>query len=356
MFNRLRCLMRVTGTLMFALPRLLFSQADGSALGLDGVDDYVQVPDNASLDMTSGVTIAAWIYLDSYTEWASLVTKGGLLDDGGAITPNNYTVHQSGPSAASGEYGHLRFTSNLGLAGDSQSLIPLHEWHHVAVTFDGEQVRFFLDGRPDGVVSFVGQLQPNDDPLHIGVDFPGDDEYWHGCLDELMIFNRALSRKEIRDLKDDDREFNSRTLVGFWRFNEGKGEVAHDRSRRRNHGQLFGNPAWKEIDDDARAHPRFEAANELLAPLTLLPNYPNPFNPETEIRFHLGEASHVVVKIFNIIGEEVRTLADEPCEVGYHRVHWDGKDKSGQAVASGTYLYQLRAGSFSQVKKMNLLR
>ena len=90
--------------------------------------------------------------------------------------------------------------------------------------------------------------------------------------------------------------------------------------------------------------------------MTLLPNYPNPFNPETEIRFHLGEASHVVVKIFNIIGEEVRTLADEPREMGYHRVHWDGKDKSGQAVASGTYLYQLRAGSFSQVKKMNLLR
>lgn len=368
MFNRLRGLMLIAGVIMLALPSLLFSQPRGSALGFDGVDDYVRVPDAPSLDMTNGVTIAAWIFLDSYTEWASIVTKGGFPDDGDAITPNNYTVHQSGPSAASGEFGHLRFTSNLGLAGDSHSIIPLREWHHVAVTFNGEKVRFFLDGRPDGVIPFFGQLEPNDDPLHIGVDFPGIDEYWHGCLDEVMIFNRALSHKEIRALGDNDRESIFRALVGFWRFNEGKGEVAHDRSRRRNHGQLFGNPTWKKIDDDddddddddnddnERDRSWAGELNDNAAPLTLLPNYPNPFNPETEIRFQLRETSYVVVKIFNIIGEEIRTLMDEPREAGYHHVRWDGKDKNGKAVASGIYLYQLRAGSFSQVKKMNLLR
>lgn len=356
MFNRLRCLMLVAGAIMLALPHLLFSQPRGSALGFDGVDDYVRVPDDPSLDVTSGVTIAAWIFLDSYTEWASIVTKGGLPDDGGALTPNNYTVHQSGPSAASGEFGHLRFTTTLGLAGDSHSIISLHEWHHVAVTFNGEEVRFFLDGRPDGVVPFFAQLEPNDDPLHIGVDFPGGDEYWRGGIDEVMIFNRALSHQEIRALRGDERESSSRALVGFWRFNEGEGDVAHDHSRYRNHGQLFGNPTWKEIDADERGRSWSDEINGSSAPLTLLPNYPNPFNPETEIRFHLREASYVVLKIFNIIGEEIRTLVDEPREVGYHHVHWDGKDKNGKAVASGAYFYQLRAGSFSQVKKMNLLR
>ncbi|MCI0695971.1 T9SS type A sorting domain-containing protein [candidate division KSB1 bacterium] len=85
-------------------------------------------------------------------------------------------------------------------------------------------------------------------------------------------------------------------------------------------------------------------------------NYPNPFNPETVIRFALPQASHVVVKIFNVLGAEVRTLVDEQYETGYHHVRWDGKDKNGKQVASGVYLYQLRAGSFSQVKKMSLLR
>jgi hypothetical protein len=103
-------------------------------------------------------------------------------------------------------------------------------------------------------------------------------------------------------------------------------------------------------------------------------NYPNPFlsgaksrfvadaaprgagNSETEIRFAIPQASHVVVKIFNLIGAEIRTLVDEQREAGYHRVHWDSRDKNGKAVASGIYLYQLQAGRFSQAKKMKLLR
>jgi hypothetical protein len=88
----------------------------------------------------------------------------------------------------------------------------------------------------------------------------------------------------------------------------------------------------------------------------LFQNYPNPFNPQTEIRFALPEANHVVVKIFNLLGVEMRTLVDEQREAGYHRVHWDGRDENGKAVTSGIYLYQLRVGSFSQVKKMSLLQ
>lgn len=51
-------------------------------------------------------------------------------------------------------------------------------------------------------------------------------------------------------------------------------------------------------------------------------NYPNPFNPQTEIRFQIPEASHVVVRIFNVIGEEIRTLVNSPYEAGYHGVRW----------------------------------
>ena len=85
-------------------------------------------------------------------------------------------------------------------------------------------------------------------------------------------------------------------------------------------------------------------------------NYPNPFNPETEIRFQLPEASQVTVKIFNTLGQEIRTLTDIHYEAGFHSVRWDGKDNNGNAVSSGIYLYQLQAGSFSQIRKMTLLR
>ena len=89
---------------------------------------------------------------------------------------------------------------------------------------------------------------------------------------------------------------------------------------------------------------------------TLFQNYPNPFNPETEIRFQLPEAKRVTIRIFNTLGQEIRTLADRQFEAGFHVVRWDGKDNNGNLVASGIYLYQLRAGTFKQVKKMSLLR
>ncbi len=85
-------------------------------------------------------------------------------------------------------------------------------------------------------------------------------------------------------------------------------------------------------------------------------NYPNPFNPETFISFQLPETGHAVLRIFNVSGQEIRTLANGKYEAGYHSVRWDGRDWSGNSVSSGVYIYQLQAGSFIEVKKMSLLR
>jgi hypothetical protein len=109
-----------------------------------------------------------------------------------------------------------------------------------------------------------------------------------------------------------------------------------------------------------------ESAEKEVSPsdFALFQNHPNPFNPSTEIRFQLPEAGHVIVRIFNALGQEIRRLADEQYGAGVHSVRWDGKDNAGNAVASGVYLYQLQVvdsakggtGNFSQVQKMNLLR
>lgn len=88
----------------------------------------------------------------------------------------------------------------------------------------------------------------------------------------------------------------------------------------------------------------------------LFQNYPNPFNPEAEIRFQVPKASHVILKVYNLIGQDVRTLIDHNYSAGSHSVRWDGRDNQGRAVASGVYLYRMQAGGFTEVKKMNLLR
>ncbi|PIS30207.1 MAG: hypothetical protein COT43_02215 [Candidatus Marinimicrobia bacterium CG08_land_8_20_14_0_20_45_22] len=86
-------------------------------------------------------------------------------------------------------------------------------------------------------------------------------------------------------------------------------------------------------------------------------NYPNPFNPQTTIAFDLPEESHVTLTIYDVMGREIVRLLDENQPAGFRQVIWDGKDKSGQTVSSGIYLYTLKTSAgFSETKKMALMR
>lgn len=84
-------------------------------------------------------------------------------------------------------------------------------------------------------------------------------------------------------------------------------------------------------------------------------NYPNPFNPETTIRYCLAEKTHVTLSVYDMTGREVARLVDGEQETGYHQVQWSGKTNKGIAP-SGVYLYRIRAGSFQDVRKMILIR
>lgn len=214
-----------------------------AALAFDGQDDYVIVPDAPSLDLQSSFTIAAWIYLDEYTGWASVVTKGD--------TPNinNYAFQQSEPfdPVYKTEYGNMRFSGCVGLPAplpESETVLSLRTWHFVAVTYDGSRIMFYLNGKPDGVGNVPGPLCVNDRPLYIGVDFPLTTEYWHGAIDELRIWNLTLAESQIVEVMQGSQVPFGSALVGYWSFDEGSGAVAHDASGYGNNGLLMGSPAW----------------------------------------------------------------------------------------------------------------
>jgi len=97
----------------------------------------------------------------------------------------------------------------------------------------------------------------------------------------------------------------------------------------------------------------------------LAQNYPNPFNATTTISYALPVAGerelvsrpiHTTLKIYNILGQEVRALVNEVQEPGYYSVPWDGKDSVGQEVPSGIYLYRIAAEDWNSTKRMVLLK
>lgn len=85
-------------------------------------------------------------------------------------------------------------------------------------------------------------------------------------------------------------------------------------------------------------------------------NHPNPFNAATTIFYEIPSPQHVMLEIFNILGQRVVVLVDSDQSAGIHRIEWDGTDMNGASAASGIYLYRLVAGNLAAEKKMVLIK
>ncbi len=90
--------------------------------------------------------------------------------------------------------------------------------------------------------------------------------------------------------------------------------------------------------------------------IRLYPNYPNPFNPATTIRYDLDREAFVSLRIYNVLGQEIRTLVAARQPAGNYTTVWDGKNNQGLSAAAGIYFYRLQAGRFIHTHKMALIK
>ncbi len=97
-------------------------------------------------------------------------------------------------------------------------------------------------------------------------------------------------------------------------------------------------------------------APQLPTEYSLSQNYPNPFNPTTEIQFTVPNSGNVQIVIYNMLGQEVRTLFTGHVQRGTYRLQWDGQSNSGIQMSSGNYIYRMTSGDFVQSKKMMLIK
>ena len=167
----------------------------GTAFSFGGSGDYVSVPSSPDVQQQNAITVTAWVYANGTPAGESGIA--GTWDD---LTGGNrtYLFWLNG--------GRLEFLisqtgGDIGRASDSLPF-PTNQWVYVVGTYDGTVIRVYRDGVQVGSIPYAGQIHTNGRPFFIGRTDSGSDgsDYWKGQIDEVMIYNRALSSNEVASI------------------------------------------------------------------------------------------------------------------------------------------------------------
>lgn len=210
----------------------------GKALSFDGVDNYINCGTGIpSFGGALPFTISAWI------EWEN---DGVVVSRYDNYVEGEYFVKIS-------DNGHIGFHREIppwSFIGNSA--VTKTEWHHIIARYDGNQMTIFLDSINDGSMISGESSSAPATPVIIGADLLYGTPHlsFKGLIDEIRIYNRALSEFEIETLYNMDNPLNQ-GLVGYWSFDEGSGTIAHDSSGYGNDGSIYGATWTNGVSGDA---------------------------------------------------------------------------------------------------------
>jgi hypothetical protein len=338
-------------SIIILMSAFFFMNAQNSVLNLDGNADYAFANDDISLSPTDDVTVAAWVKINSNGSTSSIARKGA------SFTPA-YSLNRESSN-------QFRFYVHLGSwqnSNNSTTVTNIGEWYHIAGVYDGSEIIIYVNGVLEGSRSRSGSISTTTDNFYIGgdVDAGGGGAYFDGSVDELSIWNKALTQSQIQTVMNDSLsaayyETSDSGLVAYWKFDElvdlginsdGADDV-RDLSIYGNHIDLEGD-AFIEIGGPTEVE---SISNEIPTEYSLEQNYPNPFNPSTTISFSIPEVSFVTLKVFNSLGEEIETLVTKQLSAGSYKYDWNAIN-----LPSGVYFYKLQTEKFVETKKMILLK
>jgi parallel beta-helix repeat protein len=381
--------------------------SQNSALSFSDSVSYVEIANPDSFDLESDFTISAWVKTSS---GGVIMSKTSGLDEPG---PKTLWI----PEGDEEEGGTVIF--DIGFVGAVIGSIVVTDsiWHHIALTAEGPGeflVKLYVDGILDTEEYFeVAEYSTVGYKMLLGFDGRAPDEFptYHGSMDEVSIWGRALNHDEIHSIVNQPPESSDQDLMGYWAMDETSGMTCFDSSPKNNDGVISGSIdrtvsnvpyfPWmycqplagnispgsemdvtvtfdaSDLNDVAFLADLVIQSNDPDNPLTLIPvsltvepsaintdqllgvpkdyklsqNFPNPFNPNTIINYELPISNFVELTIYNLLGQKVATLINEHKKAGYHQIEWDASE-----FASGAYYFHLKTGNFQDVKKMVLLR
>jgi hypothetical protein len=232
------------------------------------------------------------------------------------------------------------------------------EWNRVGGHFvslagicaDSTKAAFSDPARDAAADGWQGRVRPADyfsqsfsDTLHNDPEYVSHDIYW------LLVESHSGGDWRLVEY----HEYQQIEAFEGQNFQLGQEQyaVAYDPVR----------PTYTEVEYAILIYPKASAIGdetESSVPMDfeLLQNHPNPFNAETQIRYNLTRPGRVTLNVYNTLGQKVATLVEDWQEAGFKTIIWDGTDKKGNTLASGVYLYQLKAGDSAQSRRMLLLK
>lgn len=369
----------------------------GNSILFNGVNNYVQLAASPSYNMTGGqVSVSVWTKMD-FLPSEMIGGYGPLFDSDG----DNYVIYADKGNK------ELRFkvSTSGGAArpGIPQSDLVSGEWFNVVGVYDGANATIYLNGIKKGTLPLTGTITTGQ-IANLGRNAStGTIAYFQGNIDNVAVYNKALSQTEIVELYTNYRtavtgpvvpveliSFNTSISAGkvalHWETATEKNNSGFEIEWSSNketfskigfvpgcgtsslkHSYSFSDVypltaksyyRLKQIDYDGSYNYSNIVEAGIIAPasFSMSQNYPNPFNPSTTIKYQLPSKERVIITIFNSIGEKIKTIADGIKEAGYYTIQWNGRDELNNGVAAGIYFYRIQAGGFVDAKKMIFLK
>jgi len=212
----------------FILLYLSTSFSQDYSINFDGNNDYILIPDHNQLDLTENYTIEAWIFPESFTWLAGIVSK---YQTSGA---NGYLLRLTDQAPYSG----ISFDEKK----TSTGVLNNNQWYHIAAVNEQGDRKLYINGVETPLSGSSLNISPNNNPLRIGSDYGS--RFFNGRIDEVRLWDTPKTQAEINNYMNQELSGSELNLVAYYRFNEGGGDTLFDNSINNHHGVLRGSPGW----------------------------------------------------------------------------------------------------------------
>ncbi|MBL7014718.1 MAG: T9SS type A sorting domain-containing protein [Candidatus Marinimicrobia bacterium] len=219
------------------VPTITTTPSNTHSLSFDGVDDYVIINSSPELSGLSQFTLNLWLLKPSNSNVSNVESIVNKFGSGGQ-NGSNYEFDFYGEWQNSISMGIKTTENNTFTVGIPGSSLQLDQWQNVAITYDGEYMKSYLDGQLMNTTSAYGTLLTTSEPINIGRYFGG--YYFEGNIDEISFWNVALAESQIQSYMTTSPAVGETGLVAYWNFNEGSGATASDATSNGNDGTIYG--------------------------------------------------------------------------------------------------------------------